>query len=65
MVDFLLQEGVCEILLGFVTLVGTGQPRPTPADSQSETLKLSYKLVFNIEIDKFYEELIYEFEGLW
>lgn len=44
MVDFLLQDGVCEILLGFVTLIGHGAPRPTPADSQSDTLKLSYKL---------------------
>ena len=43
MVDFLLQEGVCESLLGFITLVGTGQGRPTPADGQNETLKLSYK----------------------
>ena len=43
MVDFLLQEGVCEILLGFVTLVGTGQQRPTPNENQSESLKLSYK----------------------
>ena len=45
MVDFLLQEGVIEILLGFITLVGTGHPRPTPVDAQSESLKLSFKYV--------------------
>lgn len=42
MVDFLLQEGVIETLLGFVTQMNAG-PRPTSASPASEALILSYK----------------------
>ena len=42
MVDFLLQDGVIESLLGFVTQLNAG-PRPTSAAAASESLILSYK----------------------
>lgn len=45
MVDFLLQDGVCECLLSFITQVGTGVPRPGPNDPHSDALKLSYRAV--------------------
>ena len=45
MVDFLLQDGVCESLLSFITQLGTQQPRPTHVDNKSEALKLAFKLV--------------------
>ena len=45
MVDFLLQEGVCNILLSFITQVGTNQARPTPTNNKSDALKVSYRLV--------------------
>jgi hypothetical protein len=44
MVDFLLQDGVSDILLGFVTQIDTGEARPSPNDSNLERLKLSYRL---------------------
>ena len=43
MVDFLLQEGVIESLLQFVTQVGSDTPRPTPNEPRTEKLKLAYK----------------------
>lgn len=43
MVDFLLQDGVCELLLSFITNIGTGSPRPTPTSTHSPELKLAYK----------------------
>lgn len=43
MVDFLLQDGVCDILLSLITQIGTKQPRPSPSDAKSEALKLSYR----------------------
>lgn len=43
MVDFLLQEGVSDVLLGFITQVGSGTPRPSPLDSKSDSLKIAYK----------------------
>jgi len=42
MVDFLMQDGVCESLLRFVTRRGC-TPRPSVDDGQSEELKLSYR----------------------
>ena len=42
MVDFLLQDGVIESLLGFVTQLNAG-PRPTSSAAASEALILSYK----------------------
>jgi hypothetical protein len=43
MVDFLLQSGVCETLIGFITQVGTETPRPFSSDNKSDSLKLAYK----------------------
>lgn len=47
MVDFLLQDGVTESLMAFITQVGINVPRPGPTDdaSQSHSMKLSYKAV--------------------
>ena len=44
MVDFLLQDGVCETLISFVTQVGSSQPRPGPQDVKTDAMKLSYKV---------------------
>jgi hypothetical protein len=46
MVDFLLQDGVCEALIGFVTQVGTQLSRPGPNDIPTDELKLSYRFFF-------------------
>ena len=43
MVDFMLQEGVCETLIGFITQVGSSHPRPGPQDAKTEALKLSFR----------------------
>jgi len=43
MVDFLLQDGVCETLIGFITQVGSTSPRPGPQDTKTDAMKLSYK----------------------
>ena len=43
MVDFLLQDGVCDILLGFITQLKSEEGRPGPCDPRSEALKISYK----------------------
>ena len=43
MVDFLLQDGVPEVLLSFVTQVGKGTVRPGPTDPKTDAMKLSYK----------------------
>lgn len=45
MVDFLLQEGVFESLMHFVTQIGTSLRRPAPSDVRTEELKLGYKYV--------------------
>jgi hypothetical protein len=42
MVDFLLQEGVCDLLLEFITQIGT-RKRPYPNESDSPELKYSYR----------------------
>jgi hypothetical protein len=42
MVDFLLQDGVCELLMGFITQTGTNS-RPTHTDVQSDAMKFSYR----------------------
>mmetsp|Transcript_28969 Transcript_28969/g.48687 ORF Transcript_28969/g.48687 Transcript_28969/m.48687 type:complete len:702 (+) Transcript_28969:108-2213(+) len=51
MVDFLLQDGVCETLLGFITMNGTGAVRPAPSDSTSPALKKSYRAVILLSPD--------------
>jgi hypothetical protein len=43
MVDFLLQDGVCETLVQFITQVGSSRSRPTPSDPRSDELKFAYK----------------------
>lgn len=43
MVDFLLQDGVCETLVGFITQVGSTTQRPGPQDTKTDAMKLSYK----------------------
>lgn len=45
MVDYLLQDGVCEVLVGFITLNGTNLPRPGLNDAFSEEIKLAYRFV--------------------
>jgi hypothetical protein len=55
MVDFLLQDGVCEALIGFITQVDSPAPlppnpkasvfRPSSMDPQSEAMKLAYRAV--------------------
>lgn len=43
MVDFLLQEGVIELLLEFITQLGSTS-RPKPNDPETPALKFSYRL---------------------
>jgi hypothetical protein len=43
MVDFLLQDGVSELLLSYITQIGSIQPRPTPTSTPTPELKLAYK----------------------
>lgn len=43
MVDFLLQDGVCETLISFITLNSSAAIRPSPSDSNLLALKKSYK----------------------
>ena len=43
MVDFLLQDGVCESLLSFITLNAPDSVRPAPSDTHSAALKKSYR----------------------
>lgn len=46
MIGFLLQDGVSDVFLGYITQVGGG-PRPTSAlETQTEALKLSYRLEY-------------------
>lgn len=42
MVDFLLQEGVCETLLDFITRSGQ-LPRPTKDDSNTDGMRIAYR----------------------
>ena len=58
MVDFLLQEGVCNMLMGYITQVGTKQPRPTPTDNQSDALRLAYRAVMLLTADEPTEALM-------
>jgi hypothetical protein len=51
MVDFLLQDGVCELLLGFVTQIGT-TARPKATDQPSEALKLAYRATMLLSADE-------------
>jgi hypothetical protein len=49
MVDFLLQDGVCETLLGFVTQIAPGQEknkRIGQDDPQPESMKFSYRFYY-------------------
>lgn len=51
MVDFLLSEGVCDLLLSFITQLDKG-PRPSPQNYDNEGLKLSYKATILITADE-------------
>jgi hypothetical protein len=51
MVDFLLQDGVCEALLGFITLNSPDSVRPAPSDPHSAALKKSYRAVILLSPD--------------
>lgn len=42
MVDFLLIDGTCQILLGFITQIGNRR-RPYPHESDSIELRYSYR----------------------
>ena len=43
MVDYLMQDSVIETLVGFITQNGAGLPRPSPTDTQGESMKIAYK----------------------
>jgi len=43
MLRFMLQEGVAEILISFITLVGGDGERPVRGSAESEDLKKSYR----------------------
>jgi hypothetical protein len=58
MVDFLLQEGVCDTLLGFITQVGTNQPRPAQQDNQTDSLRQAYRAVMLLTADEPTEALM-------
>ena len=58
MVDFLLQEGVCNSLMGYITQVGTNQPRPSPTDNQSDALRMAYRAVMLLTADDPSESLM-------
>jgi hypothetical protein len=49
MVDFLLQDGVTQQLMGFITQLTPSeepkQPRPSPTDTQSNSMKYAYRAV--------------------
>ena len=49
MVDFLLQEGATQALIGFITQITPPdqpkQPRPAPTDTQSNAMKYAYRAV--------------------
>ena len=50
MVDFLLQDGVSESLVAFITQVTDSQvttSRPGPGDEQGDNTKLAYRCVYN------------------
>lgn len=51
MVDFLLLDGVTELLLSFITQLHSG-PRPSPQNYDNEGLKLSYKATILITADE-------------
>jgi len=51
MVDFLLSEGTCELLLEFITQLG-GRPRPYPHESDSLELKYSYRTTMLLSVDE-------------
>ena len=52
MVDFLLQDGVCELLMEFVTLCNGTESRPTHDDMERESLKLSYRATMLLSADE-------------
>lgn len=58
MVDFLLQEGVTEILLSFITQIGTANCRPGPSDSRTNEMKLAYRAVMLLTADEPTEALM-------
>ncbi len=52
MVDFLLQDGVCELLVDFVVLCGGTESRPTHDDMGRNSLKLSYRATMLLSADE-------------
>ena len=46
MIDFLLQEGVCDSLMSFITLNAPDSVRPAPTDTHSAALKKSYRFLY-------------------
>lgn len=48
MVDYLLQDSVCEMLVGFITQNGSGRQRPAPNDTLGEEMKLAYKYAYTL-----------------
>ena len=58
MVDFLLQAGVCETLISFITQVGSTSPRPGPQDVKTDAMKLSYKAATLLAPDEPCEALL-------
>ncbi|CAM9454355.1 unnamed protein product [Ectocarpus fasciculatus] len=51
MADFLHMDGVCDLLLSFITQLDKG-PRPSPQNYDNEGLKLSYKATILITADE-------------
>eukprot|EP00598_Pedospumella_elongata_P007550 CAMPEP_0184969154 /NCGR_PEP_ID=MMETSP1098-20130426/1988_1 /TAXON_ID=89044 /ORGANISM="Spumella elongata, Strain CCAP 955/1" /LENGTH=692 /DNA_ID=CAMNT_0027490891 /DNA_START=155 /DNA_END=2233 /DNA_ORIENTATION=+ len=51
MIDFLLQEGVCDSLMSFITLNAPDSVRPAPTDTHSAALKKSYRAVILLSPD--------------
>lgn len=45
MIDYLLQEGVFETLIRYITRLGSTVPRPSPSDTRDEDMKIAYKFV--------------------
>mmetsp|Transcript_10398 Transcript_10398/g.15810 ORF Transcript_10398/g.15810 Transcript_10398/m.15810 type:complete len:763 (-) Transcript_10398:228-2516(-) len=51
MVDFLLQDGVCDMLLEFITQIGDRR-RPYPHESDSQELRHSYRATMLLSVDE-------------
>lgn len=51
MVDFLMQDTVCETLVGFITQNFPDKTRPAPTDQFGEEMKLAYRAVLLLSPD--------------